>query len=45
LTVLFRVRTESDYDDYYVIDKNDVDEQIESAEYFLEQVKLYLVNN
>ena len=42
LTTLFRVRGESDYDDFYVLRKNDVEEQIKNAEYFLEQVKAYL---
>jgi len=42
LTSLFRVRTDSDYDDYYVINKDEVNVQIENAEYFLEQVKAYL---
>ena len=35
LTVLFRVRTDSDYDDYYVISKDEVNVQIENAGYFM----------
>ena len=42
LTSLFRVRTDSDYDDYYVINRDEVNAQIENAEYFLEKVKVYL---
>ena len=42
LTSLFRVRTDSDYDDYYVINKDEVNAQIENAEYFFGQIKAYL---
>lgn len=42
LTSLFRVRTDSDYDDYYVINKDEVSAQIENAEYFLSQISTYL---
>lgn len=38
----FDVRSDSDYDDYFVISKEDVYHQIENAEYFYEQVKRYL---
>ena len=44
ITTLFRIRGESDYDDYYVISKDEVKTQIENAEYFFEQVKAYLEN-
>ena len=42
LTTVFRVRTDSDYNDYFVISKSEVEEQIENAEYFLLQIKTYL---
>jgi len=42
ITVLFRVRTKSDYDDFAVISKKEVTEQVDSAEYFLQQIKAYL---
>jgi uncharacterized protein (UPF0332 family) len=42
LTGLFRVRTESDYDDYYIISKDEVNRQIENTEFFLTEVKEYL---
>ena len=45
LTSLFRVRTDSDYDDFYIISKDEVNIQIENAEYFLEQVKAYLADH
>jgi len=42
ITFLFRLRGKSDYDDFYVIAKNDVVEQVDNAEYFLEQIAEYL---
>ena len=42
LTVLFDVRNKSDYDDFYVISKEDVTNQLQSAEFFLEEVRKYL---
>jgi len=42
LTVLFRVRTQCDYDDFYLIDKQEVMEQIQSAEAFLQAAASYL---
>lgn len=35
ISVLFDIRTESDYDDFFIISKSEVQEQIENAEYFL----------
>ena len=43
LDTLFRVRNASDYDDFYAISKEEVNEQIEQAEYFLGKVKEYLL--
>lgn len=40
----FDVRSDSDYDDYYVISREDVLEQIENAEKFLEKIQVYLNN-
>ena len=42
ISVLFDVRTDSDYDDFYVISKADVEEQIQNAEKFCKAVKEYL---
>ena len=42
LTVLFDVRNKSDYDDFYIISKEDVTNQLQSAEFFLEEVRKYL---
>lgn len=39
---LFDLRTDSDYDDYFIAVKSDVAEQIKNAEYFVERVKEYL---
>ena len=36
IDTLFKVRNKCDYDDFYVISKEDVDNQLKSAEYFLE---------
>ena len=42
ITTLFRLRGKSDYDDFYIVAKADVMEQIANAEYFFRQVKTYL---
>ena len=42
ISVLFDTRTESDYDDFFVISKAEVVEQTENAEYFLQVLKAYL---
>lgn len=42
ISALFDIRTESDYDDFYVISKGEVKEQIDNAELFLKQIKKYL---
>ena len=42
ISELFDVRTDSDYDDFFVISKEDVATQIANAELFLEQVHKYL---
>ena len=41
---LFIIRNESDYDDFFVINKNDIIFQVENAEYFMTQIKNYLDN-
>ncbi len=42
ISVLFDIRTESDYDDFFVISKQEVVKQIENAEYFVSAVEEYL---
>ena len=42
ISVLFNVRQDSDYDDFFVISKVEVLEQIDSAVFFLEEIKKYL---
>ena len=44
ISVLFDVRTDSDYDDFFVISKADTAVQIENAEYFVSIVRAYLKN-
>jgi len=41
LTEAFTVRSESDYDDYYVISKDDIDFQIKNAESFIIGIQRY----
>lgn len=38
----FEIRTESDYDDYYVISKEEVNAQIQNAQFFLDGVSKYV---
>jgi len=39
---LFQLRGQADYEDFFVVSKKEVAEQVENAEFFLTQVKLYL---
>jgi uncharacterized protein (UPF0332 family) len=38
----FDIRNDSDYDDYYILSKEDVNEQIENAEKFYHTIKQYI---
>lgn len=38
----FDIRSDSDYDDYYVLSKEEVEEQIENAEKFFHAIEEYL---
>lgn len=42
ISLLFDIRTESDYDDFFIISKTEVEEQIENAEYFLKEIEKFL---
>lgn len=42
LSELFEVRTDSDYDDFYILSKEDVIRQISNAEHFVKAVILFL---
>ena len=42
LTLLFDARNKSDYDDFYVISKEEVTNQLKSAEYFLDEVRKFI---
>lgn len=41
---LFRIRQKSDYDDFYLISKEEVEKQITAAEAFIGQIKIYLTS-
>lgn len=42
ISVLFDIRTDSDYDDFFVITKEEVEEMIEKADFFVQTIKQYL---
>lgn len=42
ISVLFNIRTDSDYDDFFIISKDEVIEQIKNAEFFLNKISEYL---
>ena len=42
ITSLFNLRNSSDYDDFYVISKDDVIKQFENAKCFIKEVQKYL---
>ena len=42
ITDSFKIRSDSDYDDFYIVSKDKVKEQILNAEKFIEVVKKYL---
>lgn len=42
LTEAFEMRSDADYDDYYVLSKEEVEEQLQNAELFLTGVEEYI---
>lgn len=42
ISSLFRVRSASDYDDFYIVSKAEAESQLEKAKVILERVKIYL---
>lgn len=42
LTGAFEMRSESDYDDYYVLSREEVEEQVQSAQFFLDGIMKYV---
>jgi len=42
IRLAFDVRSESDYDDFYIISKDNVETQIKNAETFINRVEQYL---
>lgn len=43
LTEAFEIRSESDYDDYYVISKEEVEVQVQNARFFVEGIEKYII--
>lgn len=41
LTGAFEMRSESDYDDYYVLSREEVEEQVQGAQFFLDGIMKY----
>lgn len=44
ISALFDIRTESDYDDFYVISKEEVMEQTANARFFFDQICQHLAS-
>lgn len=44
ITEAFTIRSDCDYDDYYDISKEEVEEQISNAEFFNNKIEEFLVN-
>jgi uncharacterized protein (UPF0332 family) len=44
ITDAFQVRTECDYNDYYIISKAEVEEQVQNAERFIKTISDYLAH-
>lgn len=42
ISLLFNVRTDSDYDDFYVVSREETFEQFENAKHFLREIEDYL---
>lgn len=42
LTEAFQVRSDSDYDDYYMLSREEVEEQIENAGFFIDGITKYV---
>ena len=42
ITSLFRIRTASDYDDFYIVSKEEAKSQFEKARVIVEQIETYL---
>ncbi len=42
ISILFNIRQSSDYDDFFIIQKDAVAVQIENAEYFLGEIRKFL---
>ena len=44
ISALFDLRTESDDDDFFIISREDVTEQLGNAQFFLDSIKEYLIS-
>lgn len=42
ITEAFTIRSDSDYDDFFIVSKSEVEEQVQNAEFFLKTIQSYL---
>lgn len=42
MTEAFQIRSESDYDDYYIISREEIELQIRNAQFFLDGITEYV---
>ncbi len=42
ITKLFYMRINSDYEDFYVVSKEEVEQQLKNAKYFVKEIEKYL---
>lgn len=42
ITEAFTIRSDSDYDDFFIVSKSEVEEQVQNAEFFLNTIQNYL---
>ena len=42
ITDAFQIRTDCDYNDYYIVSKSEVEEQVQNAEHFVSAIQSFL---
>ena len=42
LTIVFKIRTDSDYKDFYIVSRQDAELQLENAEKFVKRIQEFL---
>ncbi|BDU50872.1 hypothetical protein HLVA_14410 [Haliovirga abyssi] len=45
LTKAFKIRNDSDYEDFFIISKDEVKEQLKNAKEFIERIEKYIQEN